>query len=78
MLTEKELEVLKRRARGETQQEIALALHISQAAVSKFERNSHKKILESEQVLALCKKAGITTTEGATGKHIAYKRGRRR
>jgi|GEM_PF-886283 len=72
MLTEKELEVLRRRARGETQHEIARGLGISQAAVSRFETNSHKKIVEAEQLLKICKSTGVFTEEGTMGKRVLY------
>lgn len=64
MLTEKEFEVLQRRARGESQAQIAKSLKISQAAVSKFESNAHKKILEAEQILKISKELNIRTKTG--------------
>lgn len=78
MLTEKELAVLQRRARGESQQDIARALSISQAAVSKFETNAHRKILEAERISELCKELGITTRAGLAGTQVEYGRRRRR
>ncbi len=72
MLTEKELEVLRRRARGETQQQIAKALAISQAAVSKFETNSHRKILDAEQLLQASKTVGVATEQGTVGRRVVY------
>lgn len=74
MLTEKELAVLQRRARGQSQQAIARALGISQAAVSKFETNAHRKILEAERIRELCKELGITTRAGLAGKQVSYAR----
>ncbi len=73
MLTEKELQVLQRRARGESQQAIARALKISQAAVSKFERNAHRKILEATLLLSITKQLGITIEEGLAGKRVSYR-----
>ncbi len=79
MLTEKELAVLQRRARGESQQEIAKAFGISQAAVSKFETNAHRKILEAERISALCEELGISVRAGLAGKQVEYgKAGRKR
>lgn len=72
MLTEKELEVLTRRARGESQQTISRALKISQAAVSKFETNARRKILEADEVLRLAGRLGIRIEEGIGGKHTTY------
>jgi len=74
MLTEKELQVLQRRARGESQQEIARALKISQAAISKFETNAHRKILEAQQLLKATQEIGIGTEEGLAGKHVIYRK----
>ncbi len=77
MLTEKELEVLRRRAAGEGQQAIARALAISQAAVSKFETNAHRKILEASQLLALSEKFGLALEEGLAGKRVSYTKPRK-
>jgi transcriptional regulator len=74
MLTEKELEVLRRRSRGESQREIARALKISQAAVSKFETNAHRKLLEAEQVLTISKELGLSVEHGQLQNRINYKR----
>ncbi len=72
MLTEKELHVLSERARGKSQREIAGKLSISQAAVSKFETNAHRKILQAEQLTALVHKLGVHTEEGLAGKLVRY------
>ena len=77
MLTEKELEVLTRRARGENQRAIAKALKISQAAVSKFETNARRKILEADEILALSGRLGIRIEEGIGGKRTTYGGGAR-
>ncbi len=76
MLTEKELEVLTRRLHGESQHAVAKALRISQAAVSKFETNARRKILEAEETLALAKRLGLAVEEGLGGKRLV--RGGRR
>ncbi len=79
MLTEKELEILRRRMRGESQRTIADALGISQAAVSKFETNSQRKILDAEELLRIARELGITVEDGLAGKRVAYaKRGGKR
>lgn len=77
MLTEKELAVIQRRAKGESQKQIARALGISQAAVSKFESNAHRKIIEAEETLKLARRSGAQIEQGATGKRVAYRRSQR-
>jgi transcriptional regulator len=77
MLTEKELDVLRRRASGQSQQAIAKALRISQAAVSKFETNAHRKILEAERLRSIVSKLGISTEDGLAGKRVRYGGGKR-
>lgn len=59
MLTEKEIQVLELRAKKLTQIEVSKKLDISQAAVSHFEKNAHRKIKEAEQALEIAKKLGI-------------------
>lgn len=59
-LTPKELEVLQLRGRGLTQIEVAQKLGISQAAVSQFEKNAIKKILDAQKTLTEAKSLGIT------------------
>jgi transcriptional regulator len=51
MLTEKEIEVLKLRKLGLTQVEVSSKLEISQAAVSSFENNAHRKIEDAQKTL---------------------------
>ncbi len=72
MLTEKELEVLRRRAAGESQQQIARVLSISQAAVSKFETNAHRKIVEAGTLLEVAQGLGIGLGDGLAGKRVLY------
>ncbi len=76
MLTAKELEVLRRRARGETQQQVAKALAVSQAAVSKFETNGHRKLIDAELLIRVSKTIGIVTEEGTVGRRVVYLAGR--
>jgi transcriptional regulator len=59
VLTRKEIEVLKLRKEGLTQVEVASKLKISQAAVSKFEKNAQAKIRDARKVSELVKKLGI-------------------
>lgn len=59
MLTQKEIDVLKLKARGLTQLEIAKKLNITQPAVSSFYNNARKKIREAEEVLRIKKELGI-------------------
>ncbi len=53
LLTEKEIEVLQLRKLGLTQVEVSKKMGISQAAVSSFEKNAHRKIDDSQQILKL-------------------------
>ena len=73
MLTERELDILRRRARGESQQQIARDLGISQAAISKSETNSHQKILEAERYLKLLETLGVTIDDAIAGRKVTYK-----
>jgi len=59
MLTPKEIDVLKLKKAGSTQNEIARKLKISQPAVSKFYNNSLKKIHEAEEIIKLRKELKI-------------------
>jgi transcriptional regulator len=59
LITEKEVEVLKLKKKGFTQQEIAKKLKISQPAVSNFYKKAIKKIHEAELILKLKKELGI-------------------
>lgn len=72
MLTEKEVEVLRRRAAGESQQQIAHILNISQAAVSKFETNAHRKIVEADRLLEVAQGLGLSLGDGLAGKRVLY------
>lgn len=51
--------VLQLRTQGLTQAEVAKRLKISQAAVSSFETNAHKKLLDAQEMLSFAKQAGI-------------------
>ena len=59
MLTSKEIKVLELRAKKLTQVEVSKKLDISQAAISHFEKNAHRKIKEAEQTLEVAKKLGL-------------------
>jgi Tfx family DNA-binding protein len=59
LITEKEVEVLKLKKKGFTQQEIAKKLKISQPAVSNFYKKALKKIEEAESIIKLKKELGI-------------------
>lgn len=63
MLTRKEYEVLELRKKGLTQKEVAKKLEISQAAVSKFEKNAIKKILDAQKTLDIAKKLDVEVKE---------------
>jgi len=58
-LTKRELEILELRNRRLTQQQIAKRLKITQPAISRMERNAHKKIKDAVETLNLIKKMGV-------------------
>jgi transcriptional regulator len=60
MLTEKEIQILELRAKKLTQVDVSKKLDISQAAVSHFEKNAIRKIKESEMIIEIAKKLGLT------------------
>ena len=60
MLTEKEIQVLELRAQGLIQTEVSKKLGISQAAVSHFENNAHKKIRAAKKTMHIAKKLKLT------------------
>jgi transcriptional regulator len=62
--TEKEIQVLQLRNQGLTQVEVAKKLKISQAAVSDFEKNAHRKLIDAQETLEYAKQAGITPRKG--------------
>ena len=72
MLTDHELEILKRRAAGEGQAQIAKSLGITQAAISKAETNAQRKILEAERYIEILKSMGITIEDNISGRKIVY------
>lgn len=59
MLTDKEIQVLKLRAKGFIQIEVSKKLSISQAAVSHFETNALKKIKEARETMKIARKLKI-------------------
>ncbi len=59
MLTKKEIEVLELRQKGLIQKEVAKKLGISQAAVSHFEKNAHRKISEAKATLETARRIGV-------------------
>jgi len=59
LFTKKEIEVLKLRKKGLLQTEIAKKLKISQAAVSKFEKNAISKIRDAKKLLGITKKLKV-------------------
>lgn len=63
MLTRKEFEVLELRNKGLTQIQVAEKLGISQAAVSKFEKNAIAKIRDAKKLLDLVSKHKIKVEE---------------
>ena len=59
MLTRKEIEVLTLRKAGLTQIDVAKKLKITQAAVSNFEKNAHRKIKEAKKTADIAKQLKI-------------------
>lgn len=59
LLTEKEREVMELRAQGLNQYEIARRMKVTQAAVSQFQTNAHRKIKEAVKLIDFAKKKGI-------------------
>ncbi len=68
-LTEKEILVLQLRSEGLTQAKIARRLKISQAAVSDFETNAHKKLRDAEEMLNFAKKIGVKPQKSSYDKY---------
>jgi transcriptional regulator len=58
-LTEKEIHVLQLRGQGLTQVDVAKRLKISQAAVSDFEKNAYRKLVDAQEMLDYAKQSGI-------------------
>jgi transcriptional regulator len=63
MLTEKEIEVITLKKKGMTQIEISKKMKISQPAVSHFYSSAVKKIKESQEILDIAKKLGVSKNE---------------
>lgn len=59
MFTRKEIEILELRKKNLTQSEVAKKLKITQAAVSKFEKNAFKKILDAKKIISITNKMGV-------------------
>jgi len=59
LLTRKEIDVLTLRKKGLTQIDVAKKLKITQAAVSNFEKNAHRKIIEAKKTASIAKKLCI-------------------
>ncbi|MFH1649293.1 MAG: sigma factor-like helix-turn-helix DNA-binding protein [Candidatus Woesearchaeota archaeon] len=62
MLTTREQEVLRLRSEGRTQTEVASLLSISQAAVSSFEKNAHRKIADAHATLKVAESLSSSTS----------------
>ena len=63
MFTKKEIEVLELRRKKLTQTEVAKKLKITQAAVSKFEKNAIAKIKDAKRLLILAEKMNLEVEE---------------
>ena len=63
LFTRKEIEILELRKKNLTQSEVAKKLKITQAAVSKFEKNAYKKILDAKKILIISNKIGVDIDE---------------
>jgi Tfx family DNA-binding protein len=66
-LTEREVQVVKLRAEGLTQAEVAKRLKISQAAVSDFEKNAYRKLEDAKEMLEFAGRIKLKI-----GKNSAY------
>jgi transcriptional regulator len=62
MLTEKEFQILQLRQKGMLQVEIAKRLHITQGAVSRFEKNARWKIQDAQEDLKRLAEQGFLIT----------------
>lgn len=63
MLTKKEREVLQLRQKGMTQVEAAKKLGVTQAAVSKFEKNALDKLRRAKKIVSWAEKLGLEVEE---------------
>lgn len=63
MFTRKEIAIIELRKKNLTQSEVAKKLKITQAAVSKFEKNAFKKILDAKKIISLSDKMGVNVDE---------------
>ncbi len=72
MLTDHELDILRRRAAGESQAQIAKALGITQAAISKAETNAQRKIIDAERYMQLLKTFGVSIEDNISGRKVVY------
>ena len=63
MLTKREKHILELRKKGLKQNEIASKLKISQPAVSAFESNALRKILDSKKIMEFVKELGVRYEE---------------
>jgi len=63
-LTDKEKQVLELRSKGLIQSDVAERLGISQAAVSDFEKNAKRKIVEAEATIAFARTLHVSTKKG--------------
>ena len=75
MLTERELDVLLRRARGESQTDIAHALGITQGAVSQFETNAQRKIIDAENMMKFLGDK-LRVEQGRLEQRVVYRGGK--
>ena len=64
-LTEREWTVLLLRQEGLTQSAVARKLHVTQAAVSCFERKAYRKLQDANDTLAFAAKQQIRLAPGA-------------
>ncbi len=62
MITDRERSILERRARGDTQAEVATALNISQSVVCRVERRAYKKLLDAQAVINTMKELNVDVT----------------
>lgn len=61
MFTDREMQVLRLRQQGLTQQEVAARLKVTQAAVSGFERSAKRKLADAEQTIKTAEDLDVIT-----------------
>lgn len=72
MLTRREVDVLLRRSKGESQQHIAEALKMTRGAVCQFEKNAEKKLVEATDILEFFGDNDVKVINDLYGKRVEH------